>query len=263
MTKTIEDRIKAKLREIEHEKNVRIIYACESGSRAWGFPSTDSDYDVRFIYVHPTPWYLGITQKRDVIEVPVDRVLDINGWDIKKVMILLRKSNGPLLEWLTSPVVYSEEPQALKSIKEILPRTFLAKTACWHYLSMARGMMETINFAEQPRIKTYLYALRSVLCCLWIIKMRIQPPVLFKVMVDHPLTDHRVKEQIERLIGKRAKGGEKDTLGRIAGIDAFLTETMAEIEMNVPENTPVPDVEVYDRVFQEILFSVNGRGFQS
>ena len=71
-----------RLQELEAENNVKILYACESGSRAWGFPSATSDYDVRFIYLRPVEWYLSIEQKRDVIEYPVENDLDISGWDL-------------------------------------------------------------------------------------------------------------------------------------------------------------------------------------
>jgi predicted nucleotidyltransferase len=101
------EKIHAYLRDIETREEIRILYACESGSRAWGFPSIDSDYDVRFIYLHPRDWYLSIDlqQKRDVIECSVDHHLDINGWDLRKALQLLRKGNPPLMEWLGSPIV--------------------------------------------------------------------------------------------------------------------------------------------------------------
>jgi len=99
-------RIEQELSEIEIKYSVKIIYACESGSRAWGFASENSDYDVRFIYAHTKDWYLTIDEKRDVIEIPIDGDLDINGWDIRKSLMLLRKSNSPLLEWISSPNKY-------------------------------------------------------------------------------------------------------------------------------------------------------------
>jgi uncharacterized protein len=105
---TILDEIQACLSDIEKTHQVKIIYSCESGSRAWGFPSADSDYDVRFLYLHPVDWYLSIEDKRDVIEVPIKNKLDITGWDLRKALQLFRKSNPPLLEWLGSPIVYWE-----------------------------------------------------------------------------------------------------------------------------------------------------------
>jgi predicted nucleotidyltransferase len=107
---TVKQEIIKCLDQIERDEDVRIFYACESGSRAWGFESTDSDWDVRFIYVHPRDWYLtiDIEEKRDVIERPINDELDISGWDLRKALKLLRKSNPPLLEWLSSPIVYKE-----------------------------------------------------------------------------------------------------------------------------------------------------------
>ena len=113
-----------KLAEIEMEHDVRIIYACESGSRAWGVPSKDSDYDVRFIYAHPRDYYLSISPLRDVIELPIDPVFDINGWDIRKALSLLRKSNIRLLEWLQSPIVYVQSDEPFELFKAVVPFGF-------------------------------------------------------------------------------------------------------------------------------------------
>ena len=112
--------IKAKLDIIEQDNGVTILYACESGSRAWGFPSKDSDYDVRFIYVHPIHWYLSIVEKRDVIDLPVDGLLDINGWDLRKSLRLMQKSNSPLNEWLSSPIRYRCRDFAIHYIIELI-----------------------------------------------------------------------------------------------------------------------------------------------
>jgi predicted nucleotidyltransferase len=98
VTNQLLDRIRTELDRIEEEESVRVLYACESGSRAWGFESEDSDYDVRFIYLRPADWYLTIQKKRDVIEKPIDEDLDISGWDLPKALELFRRSNPPLLE---------------------------------------------------------------------------------------------------------------------------------------------------------------------
>lgn len=79
--RNIEEVIQEKLREIELRENVKVLYAVESGSRAWGVASPDSDYDVRFIYVRNQKDYLRLDEVRDVIEWQLDEVLDINGWD--------------------------------------------------------------------------------------------------------------------------------------------------------------------------------------
>jgi uncharacterized protein len=111
-----------RLHEIEQTQEVRIQYACESSSRAWGFPSADSDYDVRFIYLHRTDWYLSVEAKRDVIEYRLEQNLDINGWDLKKALRLFRQSNPPLLEWLGSPIVYLEKTSTSAKLRELAKR---------------------------------------------------------------------------------------------------------------------------------------------
>jgi uncharacterized protein len=101
--------ILSKLQKIERDQQVKLLLAVESGSRAWGFPARDSDYDVRFIYVHHPDWYLSIDEKRDTIELPASDTLDLSGWDIRKALKLYRKSNPPLMEWLASNVIYCEK----------------------------------------------------------------------------------------------------------------------------------------------------------
>lgn len=101
--------IKDKIQEIEKKENVRVLRCVESGSRAWGFASPDSDYDVRFIYVRPKEYYLRLEKKRDVIEWQLDETLDINGWDIQKALRLLHKSNPTLFEWNSSPIIYKQQ----------------------------------------------------------------------------------------------------------------------------------------------------------
>ena len=97
--------IAAELTRIEQAYDCEVLLAVESGSRAWGFQSRDSDYDVRFVYVHRPEWYLSVDLdlRRDVIEKPITDELDISGWDIRKTLRLFAKSNPPLLEWLGSP----------------------------------------------------------------------------------------------------------------------------------------------------------------
>ncbi len=135
----VRQQIEVELQRIEQEEGVNILSACESGSRAWGFPSKDSDYDVRYIYIRPVEWYLSIFEKRDVIERPISDMLDINGWDLKKALNLFRKSNPPLLEWLQSPIVYLENGSVAEQIRRVSPLTFSPRSCMHHYLHMAKG----------------------------------------------------------------------------------------------------------------------------
>jgi predicted nucleotidyltransferase len=182
------------LKRIEIDYGVKIILACESGSRAWGFPSKDSDYDVRFIYVHPRDWYLPIHGKRDVIELPIDAELDINGWDIRKSLRLLRKSNSPLLEWLSSPIVYKNVEAAIFPFFELSKRAFLPESSCHHYLSMARSNILKFQNGQDVKIKTYLYAARTILCCKWIIKRMNQPPMQLQDLLKKCLPTGKIRK---------------------------------------------------------------------
>mgnify|MGYP000958089761 FL=1 len=127
--------IQKKLEEIEKQEHVKIILAVESGSRAWGFDSADSDYDVRFLYVREPEMYLKLDNIRDVIEWQLDEVFDISGWDIKKALQLLYKSNPTLFEWINSPIVYKETKETLE-LRDIAKEYFDVKKSVMHYLNM-------------------------------------------------------------------------------------------------------------------------------
>ena len=84
--------VAAKLGAVAAEEGVRVLYAAESGSRAWGFASPDSDHDVRFIYAHERDWYVSLWEDRDVVERGIDeKLVDLAGWDIRKALRLLLK----------------------------------------------------------------------------------------------------------------------------------------------------------------------------
>jgi len=158
-------RIVRQLENIESDKDVQILYACESGSRAWGFASKDSDFDVRFIYLHPINWYLSISDKRDVIERNIDDCLDISGWEFRKALQLFRKSNPVLLEWLQSPIVYMEKYIAANKLRNLMSVYFSPKSCLYHYLHMARGNYREFLGGDQVWLKKYFYVLRPVLAC--------------------------------------------------------------------------------------------------
>ena len=245
--------VSKKLNNIETEHNVMVIYACESGSRAWGFPSQDSDYDVRFIYVHPRDWYVSITEKRDVIEVHVEQELDINGWDLRKSLRLLRKSNSPLLEWLSSPIVYRCVDSAMIPFIELSRRAFLPGSAFHHYLSMARSSIEKFQNEEEAKIKSYLYALRTILCCKWIIKRLEQPPMLIQDLLSEFIPEGEFRQFIDQLILKKREGSEEAMIKRSDLFEGYLDAQVGELRNQIAKNTGEPPLEAFDYVFREIL----------
>jgi len=219
------------LDKIEQEEQVRILYACESGSRAWGFPSKDSDYDVRFIYIRPVEWYLSIFNKRDVIERPISNMLDINGWDLKKALNLFRKSNPPLLEWLQSPIPYYTKYSVAKQIRSISPLTFSPKSCMYHYLNMAKGNYRDYLQGEQVKIKKYFYVLRPILACGWIETYHTMPPIEFDRLVEALIPEgSRLRMTIEQLLKRKKAGEELDYEPKLHPINDYLEERIAHFE---------------------------------
>lgn len=226
-----QQQILEELIRIEKEEEVRILYACESGSRAWGFPSKDSDYDVRFIYIRPVKWYLSVFEKRDVIERPISGMLDINGWDLKKALNLFRKSNPPLLEWLQSPINYMEKYSIAEQIRGISPLTFSSRSCMYHYLHMAKGNYREYLQGDQVRIKKYFYVLRPILACEWIERYNTMPPIQFQSLVDSLVPDgSELKAVILNLLARKIAGDEMDYEPRLNPINEFLEERIAYYE---------------------------------
>jgi predicted nucleotidyltransferase len=170
----------------EEEHSVRILYACESGSRAWGFASPDSDYDVRFVYVHRQDWYLSfdVERRRNVIEYPIVDEIDCGGWDIRKALYLFTRTNGALLEWLNSPMRYIEEDPFAAALRKLAPRCVNSTALCYHYSHMARSNAREYLFNDQVRLKKYFYVLRPLLAIRYIERGAGFPPVRFQDLVD-------------------------------------------------------------------------------
>ena len=170
--------ITEKLAEIEKKEQVSIIHAVESGSRAWGFASPDSDYDVRFIYVRPTDYYLRLDKVSNVIEWQLDKTLDINGWDLQKTLRLLHNSNPTLFEWNNSPIIYITTGE-WASVREVINEYFLAKAGLHHYLSTATSNYREYLKTDMVKLKKYFYVIRPLLACKWILNKKCPPPMQF------------------------------------------------------------------------------------
>lgn len=220
--------IKEKLQEIEQRENVRIIHCVESGSRAWGFASPDSDYDVRFIYVRPREFYLRLDQTRDVIEWQLDETLDINGWDISKVLSLLYKSNPTLFEWNSSPIVYKTTEQ-WKKVSAIIAEYFVEKSGLYHYLSTAKSNYREYLKGEVVRLKKYFYVLRPLLACKWILAEGTPPPMLFRTLMDKYL-DPEIKPDVEMLLRLKTETPEIGEGRRFERVNDYIERTIEEIE---------------------------------
>lgn len=188
------------LNEIEQQKDIKILLACETGSRAWGFPSPDSDFDIRIIYAHKKDWYLSLSEKKDSIEMMFENNdIDVAGWDLRKSLRLLRKSNAPILERLQSPIIYKHDPLFLEGIWSLAESYYSRIATIHHYLSMAKNFRFDLN-DESYKLKKFFYALRSVTATRWILEKDTPPPMIFMEMVDGlDLPNHLVK-RIKELI---------------------------------------------------------------
>ncbi len=217
-------KIKEKLAEIEEKENVKILLAIESGSRAWGFASPDSDYDVRFIYVRPMEDYLRLDEPKDIIEWQLDDVLDINGWDLKKALVQFRRGNATLFEWSNSPVVY-QKTKEWNYIYEVAKSYFSAKSGVHHYYGTAKNTFTTYLQAETVKYKKYFYALRPLLACKYIEEYHCPPPVLFNELLKLSLPED-FRRGIDELLEIKKVTDEKDLNPQIPVIYDFIEKEL-------------------------------------
>ncbi|MEM1056118.1 MAG: nucleotidyltransferase domain-containing protein [Bacteroidota bacterium] len=224
------EEVRARLAALEREHEVRVVYAVESGSRAWGFASRDSDVDARFLYVRRPAWYLSVWPGRDVIEPPIDGLFDVSGWDLKKALGLFAKSNPPLLEWLRSPLVYREETDVAQGLRDLTPRFYSRRACFYHYWSMARSNFKAELRGDLVRPKKYFYVLRPILCCHWIqAEPEAPPPMEFDRLVDRFLTGD-VRETVEALLVEKRAGAEGDRRPPIPVLQRFAEAELVELE---------------------------------
>lgn len=251
----MKDDILNKLKEIEKLKQVKILYAAESGSRGWGFSSKDSDYDVRIIYIHPLEWYLFVEERIDVIEYPISKLLDISGWDIKKALKLFKKSNPPLYEWLTSPIVYIEQNSFAQRLKDLMPSFYSPISCLHHYLHMAKGNYREYLRGEKVRVKKYFYVLRPVLACMWIATQKTMAPMEFEKLLHAQDLDKNLVTEIEGLLKRKRAGEELDMEDRIEIINRFLEERIKYFENYVKtlKSHKLKNDLILDNFFRDVL----------
>ncbi|MCT4663672.1 MAG: nucleotidyltransferase domain-containing protein [Flavobacteriales bacterium] len=203
------EKISHYLNEIEKAKNVEILLACETGSRAWGFPSPDSDFDIRIIYQHKKDWYLSLNEQKDSIDLMFENnEIDITGWDLKKSLKLLQKSNAPLLERIQSPIIYKKDHEFLEEIKVIAQNQYSRIATMHHYLSMAKKFIEELKENEEYKLKRFFYILRSATACKWILEKDEMPPIEFMKMINNLAIDPILVKRINELIELKSTKSE-------------------------------------------------------
>lgn len=242
-----------KLTELEQSENIKILYACESGSRAWGFASPDSDFDVRFIYTRNANHYLSIAEMPDVVGLPVNEVLDIGGWDLKKALKLFLKSNGPLYEWLQSPIIYRQDNAFADKMQSLMPAYFSLRSGGNHYLSMANNTLRDDLQGEQVKLKRYFYALRPALACQWIVQKQTVPPMEFnKLRVL--ISDSEVQKGIDDLLEQKKDADEKAFIPPVALLNEWLNDTLNYCREQMPVMpSEKKDVDELNEVFRKYI----------
>jgi predicted nucleotidyltransferase len=245
--------ILSKLNEIETRERVKILLAVESGSRAWGFASPDSDYDVRFLYVRPMADYLRLERSRDVIELPIKGELDINGWDLDKALRLLHASNPTLFEWFSSPIVYRDSASA-EALRSLSSRYFSPRRSLNHYLSMAMRNQRQYLKSDTVMAKKYFYVLRPVLACRWILDRGTPPPVLFSELQAAEL-DSALLPEVDRLLDLKKNAPEIKTVPAVESLNRYLEDSIEEVRgalARLPEEA-APGWEELNRFFRSEL----------
>lgn len=250
---TIEELVNRKLDEIEQKEKVRVLYAVESGSRAWGFASPDSDYDVRFVYVRPMEYYLRLEDKKDFINWELNDVLDINGWDLLKVLQHFHKSNATLYEWSYSPIQY-RTTQEWERIRIVSKQYFSCKACMYHYYGTANKNYRAYLQGERVSYKKYFYVLRPILACSWIDERRSPPPVRFSDLAEAMLLEDK-KELVWKLVEQKKQMAEADMGVRVDELNEYIEEKIVQYKEKVllmPEDRN-SDWEVLNSLFLEIL----------
>lgn len=248
-----------KLAAVETDHGVRVLYACESGSRGWGFASPDSDYDVRFVFARPLHDYLRVHAPRDVIEEAPGPVFDVSGWDVRKALQLLAKGNATMVEWLSSPVVYRQDDAFVGPLRAAAAAVYQPVRSFHHYFSMGRGNHREYLRGEQVRAKKYLYVLRPLLAAKWVLERPDAPPMAFESLVRALVDDAAVLADIDDLLVQKRRSGEMDWLPARPVLNAFLERLRAELAEATPAEGRV-DTSPLDDLLAETLVAGSRQG---
>ncbi|MBR2251267.1 MAG: nucleotidyltransferase domain-containing protein [Neisseriaceae bacterium] len=248
------------LNNLPKKENISVLWAVESGSRAWGFPSPDSDYDVRGIYIYPQDEYLKIFSPQESIEFISNQWFDVGLWDIRKVGKLLQKSNAVIFEWFNSPIIYHQDNFFAQNFAKILNYYFNPQAVIYHYRGIAKSAMAQMNIQHfdlselnnhSYKLKKFFYLLRSLLAADFVLKeQKIPPIVIFDLMKNHSL---EIQEEIKNLIDIKSCQDEKYT----QNIPTILWQFVIELWENICDfscqNYELSDIALADDFFKKLL----------
>ena len=249
--------IGGELDRLEQERGVRVLLAVESGSRAWGFDSPDSDFDVRFVYARPAADYLRLEESRDTIEWRLDETLDISGWDIAKLLRLLRASNPSAFEWLATDIVYREDP-SFAQVRNLAPACYAPKAGAFHYLSLAANSAKPVLDSANAQVsaKKYLYAVRALLAARHVLTEGRPAPMRFEDLSQAAVPED-VRDVISALLAAKREGDEHNLMAPDERLNTWISEEHATLTRmaEAAPHTPKPSWEPLNEVFRAIILS--------
>ncbi len=253
--RTIKQAIMQQLNDTENAHNVRIPLAIESGSRAWGFAGTDSDYDCRFVYVNEPDWYMSILERRDVIEYDTDGVFDVNGWDLKKFIRNIVKSNAVMFEWLSSNEVYIRNEAVVAELMSVATAFFNPIACSHHYLSMAKKKYAEICEDGDAKLKKYFYVLRPLANLGYIAKYNAMPFMEYPRTLEAIDVPEDIRGAITDLLALKLVSDESLT---IEPHETFLAYFRGEIEKHETNAVTLSfdkrrDYGLADEVFRRVI----------
>lgn len=227
------EQINLRLQGLLAKHHAKCLFAVESGSRAWGFESSNSDYDVRFVYWMPIDWYLSIETRRDVIEEMGDDDLDFAGWDLRKALLLAKKSNPSLHDWLATHESYFEHSVLFPEFKQLCLDFFDPQACFLHFRSMATGNFADFRGAETLPFKKYFYVMRSLLCARYIFDHQKPAPSRFGDLLDEYYPSGSIREEVERMLEIKRSGIELAPMARNAVLHPEI-ERLFELTSEAP-----------------------------
>lgn len=247
--------IDRRLEVIKAEEDVRLLAVVESGSRAWGFPSPDSDYDVRFIYAHKRDWYLSLVPGRDVIERPIVDEIDLNGWDVRKALGLLLKSNAVVSEWIESPIRYIDDDPVIARITALADDVLDGRALAYHYTNLGRRNADRwLDGDGDVPVKKYFYALRPAIAILSILQNDgKRPPMnLQQLMASCDLSPTLVAD-IEELVEAKKRTNERSNGTRKPALDTFIREQLDKAPLAPSKDKDGRFAAAANEIFLELI----------
>lgn len=230
------------LADLAERYDCHILLASESGSRAWGLPSPDSDYDVRFIYAHATRWYLSIEDRHETIETVFPDDIDVSGRELRKALRLFSTCHVSLNEQIQSPIVYQANPKLLQRLRELIPTYFDKKRAIFHYVKIAEQAMNQGMQGLTIGLNRFFYLLRPLLACCWIDAKDAMPPTEFDRLLDADFLTLAMRHEVVEIVHRKAETTDREAIQLSKELLYWCTESLARFqdELRVLPNKETP-----------------------